>query len=158
VRSPTDHSKRILGEACPNHAYPIKYKLRDNGLMKSFMTSGSLSQGMEVNEVPDEEDVMPFLEQDAIVTIYNRRPSSKSHHVPDPSLGTPARSGQGCRNLEMEGHEFSCTLPYVNIYICMYITYTPKAKKERGREKQQAGYPGAVVTSDKLSFRLGNWH
>jgi hypothetical protein len=43
ARSPKDHFEKLLKETCLNHAYPIKHKLRDCGLMKSFMTTGSLS-------------------------------------------------------------------------------------------------------------------
>jgi hypothetical protein len=43
ARPSTNHFGNLLEEACPNHSYPIKQKLRDYGLMKSFMTSGSLS-------------------------------------------------------------------------------------------------------------------
>jgi hypothetical protein len=43
VWPPTDHIKRLLEEACPNHAYPIWHKLKDCIMMKSFMTSGSLT-------------------------------------------------------------------------------------------------------------------
>jgi hypothetical protein len=43
TRSLTDHFKRLLEESYPNHMYPIKHKLRDCGLMKSFMISGSLT-------------------------------------------------------------------------------------------------------------------
>jgi hypothetical protein len=38
-----DHFKRLLEEACPNHAYPIRHKLKDYGMMRSLMTSGSLT-------------------------------------------------------------------------------------------------------------------
>jgi hypothetical protein len=41
-RPPTYHFKQLLEETCPNHTYPIKHKLRDCDMMKSFMTSGSL--------------------------------------------------------------------------------------------------------------------
>jgi hypothetical protein len=43
ARPPMDHFEKLLEEACPNHAYPIKDKLKDCNLMKSFMASGSLS-------------------------------------------------------------------------------------------------------------------
>jgi hypothetical protein len=43
VRLPMDHFKRLLEEACPNHAYPIRHKLKDYGMMRSLMTSGSLT-------------------------------------------------------------------------------------------------------------------
>jgi hypothetical protein len=38
VRPPMNHLKRLLEETCPNHAYPIKHKLKDCGMMRSFMT------------------------------------------------------------------------------------------------------------------------
>jgi hypothetical protein len=47
-------------EACPNHVYPIKHKLADYDIMKNFMVSGSFTQGMELDEVLDDGDVMPF--------------------------------------------------------------------------------------------------
>jgi hypothetical protein len=43
VRPPTDYLKMLLEEACPNHAYPIRHKLKDYGMMRSFMTSWSLT-------------------------------------------------------------------------------------------------------------------
>jgi hypothetical protein len=43
ARPPTDHFKRILEEACPNHAYPIRHKLKDYSMMRSFITSRSLT-------------------------------------------------------------------------------------------------------------------
>jgi hypothetical protein len=43
ARPPLDHFKRLLEEACPYHAYPVRHKLKDCGMMRSFMTSGSLT-------------------------------------------------------------------------------------------------------------------
>jgi hypothetical protein len=43
ARPPTDNFERLLEEACSNHAYPIKHKLKDYGMMKNFMISGSLT-------------------------------------------------------------------------------------------------------------------
>jgi hypothetical protein len=37
ARPPIDHIESLVEEACPNHAYPIKHKLRDCGIMKNFM-------------------------------------------------------------------------------------------------------------------------
>jgi hypothetical protein len=51
-----DHFKKPLQETCPNHTYPIKHKLREHSMMKSVMTSGSLSRGMEVDKGPNERD------------------------------------------------------------------------------------------------------
>jgi hypothetical protein len=90
ARLPMDHLEKLLEETCPNHAFPDKHKFRDCGLMKSFMTSGSLSQGMEVNEVPVEGDTAPFPREYAVMTIYGRHPSPERRRMPDPSLGTLA--------------------------------------------------------------------
>jgi hypothetical protein len=38
TRPPTDYFKRLLKEACPNHAYPVRDKLKDCDMMRSFMT------------------------------------------------------------------------------------------------------------------------
>jgi hypothetical protein len=35
ARPPTDHFKRLIEEACTNHAYPVRHKLKDYGMMKS---------------------------------------------------------------------------------------------------------------------------
>jgi hypothetical protein len=43
ARPPMDHFKGLLEEACPNHAFHIRYKLKDYNMMRSFMISGSLT-------------------------------------------------------------------------------------------------------------------
>jgi hypothetical protein len=40
---PIDYFKRLLEEACPNHTYRVRHKLKDCSMMRSFMTSGSLT-------------------------------------------------------------------------------------------------------------------
>jgi hypothetical protein len=71
ARPPTNHFEKLLEEACPNHAYPIKHKLRDYDMMKSFMASGSLTRGMELDDVLDEGDATPFPREDAVMLIYD---------------------------------------------------------------------------------------
>jgi hypothetical protein len=60
ARPPTDHFKRLLEEACPNHAYPVRHKLKESSMMRNFMTSGSLTWGAELYEGPNRSDMMPF--------------------------------------------------------------------------------------------------
>jgi hypothetical protein len=72
VRLPTDHIERLLEEACPNHAYPIKYKLRDCGTTKNLMFMGSLTWDMEPEEEPGERDVTPFTGEDVVMMVYGR--------------------------------------------------------------------------------------
>jgi hypothetical protein len=43
VGPPIDHFEKLLKETCPNHAYPIKQKLRDCDMMKNFMALRSLA-------------------------------------------------------------------------------------------------------------------
>jgi hypothetical protein len=66
---PKDQFKRPLKEACPNHAYPISNKLKYCGMMRSFMTSGSLTWGAELNEGLDGSDMMPFIEENVIMIV-----------------------------------------------------------------------------------------
>jgi hypothetical protein len=52
----------------------MKHKLKDYDMMKNFMTSESPTWDRELEEDPGESDAMSFLEEDAIMTVYNRRP------------------------------------------------------------------------------------
>jgi hypothetical protein len=96
---PMDHFMKLLAETCPNYAYPIKHKLRDYGMLKNFMALVSLARGIEVDEAPDEGVTMPFLGEDAVMMIYDRRPSLGMRRVSNPSHGTPAHYNWGCRNM-----------------------------------------------------------
>jgi hypothetical protein len=42
-RPTMNHFKRLHEEAYPNHAYPVWHKLKDCGMMRHFMTLGSLT-------------------------------------------------------------------------------------------------------------------
>jgi histone acetyltransferase (RNA polymerase elongator complex component) len=69
-----DYFEKLLEVICLNHAYSVKHKLRDSGMMKTFMDSRSLARGMEVDEVLDEGDTMLILGEDAVMTIYDGCP------------------------------------------------------------------------------------
>jgi hypothetical protein len=56
ARLPTDYFKRLLEEACQNHAYLVRHKLKDYDMMRSFMTSGSLTWDAKPDEGPDKSD------------------------------------------------------------------------------------------------------
>jgi hypothetical protein len=71
---PTDHFKRLLEEACPNHAYSVRHKLKDYSMMRSFMTLGSLTYYAELDERSDGSNTMPFPEVNTIMTVYRGRP------------------------------------------------------------------------------------
>jgi hypothetical protein len=74
ARTPIDHFERLLEEACPSHAYPVKHKLKDYDMMKNFIISGSLTLGMELDEDPGGSDTMPFPREDAIMMVYDAPP------------------------------------------------------------------------------------
>jgi hypothetical protein len=60
VRSSTYHFEWLPEEVYPNHAYLINHNLRDYCVMKNFMISESLTRDMELDEVQDGGDIMPF--------------------------------------------------------------------------------------------------
>jgi hypothetical protein len=101
VRPPKDHFKKLLEETRPNDAYAIKHKLQDCRLMKSFMTMGSLSQGMEVDEAPIEGDAVAFPGEEVVMTIFRRHPSLEKRRELDPSMRTRSHSNQGWGDTEM---------------------------------------------------------
>jgi hypothetical protein len=74
---PIDHFERLLEEACPNYAYLVKHKLKDYGMMKNFITSGSLTRDKEPEEDMGESDSTPFNEEDAVMMVYGGRPLLK---------------------------------------------------------------------------------
>jgi hypothetical protein len=74
ARMPKDYFKRLLKEACPNHTYPIGHKLKDCGIMRSFMTSGSLTWGIEPDKGLDGSDVAPSPKENAVMTVFGGCP------------------------------------------------------------------------------------
>jgi hypothetical protein len=56
---------------------------------------------MELDEVPDEGDAMPFLGEDAVMTIYDGCPSPEMHRVSNLSSRNPACYGWGHRDARM---------------------------------------------------------
>jgi hypothetical protein len=78
---PTDHFRRFLVEACPNHAYPIRHKLKDYNMMKNFITSGSLMRDNEPEEDPSGTDVTPLPRADEVMMVYDGHPSHGRRHM-----------------------------------------------------------------------------
>jgi hypothetical protein len=74
VRPPRDHFKRLHEEACPNHVYRVRHKLKDCGMMRSFMTSRSLTWDAELDEGPNGSDTMLFPEENTAMMVYVGRP------------------------------------------------------------------------------------
>jgi hypothetical protein len=122
ARMPTDHFNRLLEEACPNHAYPVRHKLKDCGMMWSFMTSLSLTWGTEPDEGPDGSDVAPFPEENVIMMVFGGRPLAGRRHMSSlgariPTHGGWGRGGQGCNDTSSPLHSSK----NINIYIYVYV-------------------------------------
>jgi hypothetical protein len=95
ARPPADHFKRCLEEACPNHAYLVRHKLKDYDMMRSVMTSGSLTWGVELNEDPGGSDTMPFPEENTVMMVYGGHPPPRRHRVSNLSPRAPSCCVQG---------------------------------------------------------------
>jgi hypothetical protein len=96
ARPPTDQFKRLIEEACPNHTYPVRHKLKDCGMMRSFMTSGSLTWGVELDEGMNGSDTTPFSEENTIMIVYGGcPPPSRRHHVSRLRPRAPTHCGWG---------------------------------------------------------------
>jgi hypothetical protein len=54
---------------------------------------------MVVDEVPNEGDTVPFLEEDTVMMIYDGRPPLEMRHMSNLSLGTPAHCEWGHGNV-----------------------------------------------------------
>jgi hypothetical protein len=76
-----DHSKKLLEEACSNRAYPIRHKLKDCGIMRSFMTSRFLTWGAELDECLDGSDMTPFPEKTSSLWSLEDAPTGEAQHV-----------------------------------------------------------------------------
>jgi hypothetical protein len=42
-----DHFEKLHEAVCLNHTYPVKHKLMQCAMMRNFMTSGALANGMK---------------------------------------------------------------------------------------------------------------
>jgi hypothetical protein len=74
ARPPMDHFKRHMDETCPNHAYPVRHKLKECVMMRSFITSGSLTWGAELDEGSDGSNTTHFPRENAVLTVYGGCP------------------------------------------------------------------------------------
>jgi hypothetical protein len=107
------------------------------------MTSGSLTQGRELEEDPSGSDATPFPEKDVVMMVYNGCPPSGRHHVSNLCLGTPPHcvgdpGTQGCK-----GTSFFNTYTHTHIYVCMYVciiceyVYYNFSKREKQKNDRQ---------------------
>jgi hypothetical protein len=99
ARPPTYHFRRLLEEVCLNHAYPIRHKLKDYDMMKSFMILGSFTRGTELDKDPSGSDTMPFPREDVVMTVHGGCLTLERYHMSKLSLGTPTCCGWGHRGI-----------------------------------------------------------
>jgi hypothetical protein len=93
ARSPTDNFERRLEEACLNHAYHIKHKLKDCAMMKNFLTSECFTQEKEPEEDLGGRVATPFPEEDVVLMVYDGHPHPRKRHMSNLSPGTPTHCG-----------------------------------------------------------------
>jgi hypothetical protein len=65
-------------------------------MMTSFMTSGSLTWGIELDEGLDGGHTMPFPKENAIMRVYEGCPVPRRCRVSTLSPWAPRGGGQGC--------------------------------------------------------------
>jgi hypothetical protein len=111
--------------------------------MKNFMTSGSLTQGMELEEDSDGSDTTPFPREDMIMMVYDGRPPLGRCLMSNLCPGTPTSCSWGHGDTGMYRHKFSnniyiyvcvcvCVCMCVCVCVCEYVYYScPKRKKEQ---------------------------
>jgi hypothetical protein len=95
MRPPTDHIKRLLKEAYPNHTYPIRHNFKDCGMMRSFITSRSLTCVVELDEGLNGSDTTSVPEENAFMIVYGGCPPSGRHRMSSLSPRAPTRCSSG---------------------------------------------------------------
>jgi hypothetical protein len=61
AQQPIDHFEKFLEVTYPNHAYPIKHKLKECSMMKNYMTMGALTKGKKPEGDPGERPPHPSM-------------------------------------------------------------------------------------------------
>jgi hypothetical protein len=61
---------KLLEVTCPNHAYPVRNKLKECTMMKNFMASRALSMGKKPEGEPGGKAVTPFPGEEVVMSIY----------------------------------------------------------------------------------------
>jgi hypothetical protein len=65
----TDHFEKLLEATYPNHAYPIKHKLKECSMMKNYMTTGALAVGKKLEGDPGGKAATPFPGEEVAMSI-----------------------------------------------------------------------------------------
>jgi hypothetical protein len=97
ARQPADHFEKLLEVTYPNHAYPVRHKLKEYSMMKNYMTTGALAKGKKPEDDPRGKAATPFPWEEAVMAIYDepvphksrRKLKHKSRMINAVSLATP---------------------------------------------------------------------
>jgi hypothetical protein len=67
AQQPTDHFEKLLEATCPNHAYPIRHKLKVCSMMKNYMTTWAITKSKNPKGDSAGKVVAPFLGEEAVM-------------------------------------------------------------------------------------------
>jgi hypothetical protein len=70
VRQPTNNFEKLLEVTCPNHAYPIRHKLKECSMMMNYMTTGYFAKGKKPEGDPAGRAAAPFPKEKVVMSIY----------------------------------------------------------------------------------------
>jgi hypothetical protein len=80
VWQPNDLFEKLLKVTCPNHAYPIRHKLKECTMMRNYMITGALTKGRKPEGDPGGKATAPFPKEEAVMSIYYGHAPHKSWH------------------------------------------------------------------------------
>jgi hypothetical protein len=95
------------------------------------MISGSPTQGTKLNEDLGKSDTMPFLEEDAIITVYGGRPPPRRRRVSNVIHGAPTHCGWGHGAHGCNGTSFP-----VSLYMCVCVCENVYYSRSKGQKKE----------------------
>jgi hypothetical protein len=92
-------STGCITTAAHGNKHPIRHKLKDYDMMKSFMILGSFTRGTELDKDPSGSDTMPFPREDVVMTVHGGCLTLERYHMSKLSLGPPTCCGWGHRGI-----------------------------------------------------------
>jgi hypothetical protein len=135
-------------------------------MMRSFMTSGSLTWGAELNKGPNGSDMTPLPEENAVMTVYGGRPPSGRHRMSILSPRGPTHCGWEHGGSGVWRHKFSIILiKYPCVCVCVYsirrvytqhsYAQTIKLSRFNTRDPVSSLHSVAPISSQAQCPRLG---
>jgi hypothetical protein len=78
VWQPADHFEKLLEVTYPNHAYPIRHKLKECTMMKNYMSMRTLTKDKKLEGDSVGKAAAPFPKEKAVMSIYGGPAPHKS--------------------------------------------------------------------------------